>query len=40
MIGHDSRREAYLETGEQMYDDVFVPDDGLDEIIEEVKKYY
>ena len=31
---------AYLETGEQMYDDVFVPDDGLEKVIEEVKKYY
>ena len=31
---------AYLETGEQMYDDVYVPDDDLEEVIEEVKKYY
>ena len=31
---------AYLETGEQMYDDVYVTDDGLDEVIEKVKKYY
>lgn len=31
---------AYLETGEQMYDDVYVPDDDLEQIIEKVKKYY
>ena len=31
---------AYLKTGKQMYDDVYVPDDGLDEVIEEVRKYY
>lgn len=31
---------AYLETGQYMYDDYYVPDDGLDKIIEKVKKYY
>lgn len=31
---------AYLETGVQMYDDVYVSDDNLEEVIEEVKKYY
>ena len=31
---------AYLETGQYMYNDYYVPDDGLDKIIEKVKKYY
>jgi len=31
---------SYLETGQQMYDDFYIPDDGLDKVIEEVKKYY
>ena len=31
---------AYLETGQYMYADYYVPDDGLDKIIEKVKKYY
>lgn len=31
---------AYLETGKQMYDDVFVPDDDLEEVIEKVKTHY
>lgn len=31
---------AYLETGRQMYDDIYVSDEGLDKVIEEVKKYY
>ena len=30
----------YLETGQHMYDDYYVSDDGLDKIIEKVKKYY
>ena len=31
---------AYLETGQYMYDDYYVSDDGLDKIIEKVKKCY
>ena len=31
---------AYLETGQYMYDDYYVSDNGLDKIIEKVKKYY
>lgn len=31
---------TYLETGLQMYDDVYVTDARLDEVIEKVKKYY
>ena len=31
---------AYLKSGEQMYDDLYVSDNDLDEVIEEVKKYY
>lgn len=31
---------AYLETGQQMYDDVFVSDNDLDKVIENIKKYY
>lgn len=31
---------SYLETGQQMYDDYSISDDGLDKLIEEVKKYY
>jgi len=30
----------YLETGYRQYDDLYVSDDGLDKIIEEIKKYY
>lgn len=26
--------------GQHMYDDTYVPDDGLDKVIEEVDKYY
>lgn len=31
---------AYLETGQYMYDDYYVSDNGLDKIIEAVKKFY
>ena len=31
---------AYLKTGRHMYDDSYVPDEGLDKVIKEVKKYY
>ena len=31
---------AYLETGRQMYDDVYRPDDNIDKVIEEVLKHY
>lgn len=31
---------AYLKTGKQMYDDVYVLDDGLDKVIDEIRKYY
>ena len=31
---------SYLETGQQIYDDYYVTDDGLDKVIEEVKKFY
>ncbi len=30
----------YLETGRYMYDDQYLSDDGLDKVIEDVKKYY
>lgn len=31
---------AYLKNGQHMYDDTYVPDDGLDKVIEEINKYY
>lgn len=31
---------VYLKNGQHMYDDTYVPDDGLDKVIEEVDKYY
>ena len=31
---------AYLQSGNRVYDDYFVSDEGLDKIIEEIKKYY
>lgn len=31
---------AYLKTGCQMYDDIYIPDGNLDEVIDEVKEYY
>lgn len=31
---------AYLQTGNRMYDDLYVSDDGLEDVLKAVKKYY
>ena len=31
---------AYLQTGNRMYDDLYVSDDGLENVLKAVKKYY